>query len=59
MLDIILSHWVTYVYVTYVLILVVLAIAYGPRTTSLYWKPRSFRHRPTMIQLGRRIRQSR
>lgn len=45
MLNVIFSHWMTYVYGAYVLILVLLCIAYRPQTSPLYWKLRQLRFR--------------
>lgn len=59
MLDIIMSHWMTYVYVVYVLVLVVLSVAYRPRISILSWRPRRFRPRLRIIVPGVRMRQSR
>jgi hypothetical protein len=40
MLDIILSHWMTYLYAAYVLVLVVLCLVYRPRVGTVSRKLR-------------------
>jgi len=56
MLDIILSHWLTYVYVAYVLVLVVFCIVYRPRVTMFYTKLRRLPRRARLLTQGARSR---
>ncbi|HEY7310683.1 MAG TPA: hypothetical protein VH643_15070 [Gemmataceae bacterium] len=56
MLDIILSHWLTYVYVVYVLVLIVLCVIYRPRVTTFYTKLRRLPPRARLLRFGARSR---
>ncbi|HWG41476.1 MAG TPA: hypothetical protein VN688_01735 [Gemmataceae bacterium] len=63
MLDIILSHWLIYLYVSYVIVLIVLCVAFPPRLRTLGRKLREFhsrrRMRIRMMKPDLRIRQLR
>lgn len=54
MLDLILSHWMTYMYLFYVVLLVVLCVAFRPRSTPIYWKLRNLRSRGMVGPIVRR-----
>ena len=45
MLNLLLSHWMTYMYLFYVVLLVVVCVAFRPRTNAIYWKLRNLRPR--------------
>jgi hypothetical protein len=54
MLNILLSHWMTYVYVAYVTVLIVLCIVYRPRVTTVYHKLKEIRTRTWRAPSGYR-----
>jgi hypothetical protein len=41
MLNLLLSHWMTYMYLFYVVLLVVLCVVFRPRSNANYWKLRN------------------
>jgi hypothetical protein len=59
MLDIILSHWTVYLYVSYVIVLIVLCVAFPPRIRILSRKLREFHSRRRLMKANLRIRQVR
>jgi hypothetical protein len=40
MLDLLLGHWMTYMYLTYVVVLIVCFLGYRQRTPPVSWRPR-------------------
>jgi hypothetical protein len=53
MLNALLSHWMTYVYLVYVVLLVALCVAFRPRTNPISWKLRNLRSRRKVAPVTR------
>jgi len=59
MLDIILSHWMIYVYAFWVIVLIVLCVAYPPRIRAIGRKVSEFRTRRRLRKANLRVHQLR
>ncbi len=59
MLDIILSHWMIYLYTFWVMVLIVLCVAYPPRIRAIGRKVSEFRARRRLLKANLRLRQLR
>jgi hypothetical protein len=54
MLNLLLSHWMTYIYLVYVVLLIVFCVAFRPRATTLNWKLYNLRARGMAVPIVRR-----